>query len=861
MKKRLFISTMVSLCCLALQAQVLPEPAVRFDFKPESLTESQITASKGTAIGTITDGNSVIQTDAEIVSDPIRGNVLKLPNIANEQGTGGDQKEAFRSLKISNPIVEENTPSLIADGDYAISFWVKAAPTGVLNGYPPVMEFEQLPFSKSYALRVNAYWSTGSNKTSLLVHDNNDRKIATTYTSDSHIFAWTHILLQRSDSENNVYMYVNGKYVGKSFYNGKITDLATADKCVLNESLKYLRFNSMAHGGFTYLSDIQIFNAFLNEAQIAELQKASGYEIKTAAYPAETGTVTPSFTTEKDSEASVSAQAGNGYVFSHWINGDTIISREATYNFKATGNQVLTAIFRTPEEIQPALQITGAHYQVQPMRNGSAPFLNRPMQFQNASAALIGQQYTQINAYSTTTNPAPLSELYAKAETDGYIYVLVNDGQEDLKEIINSWATAGQWEKVEHLNNAVLYHTALPTDQYSVYKKAVKAQEWTKIEQTLTFSGALLIAPSLTSVENEIQKDQNSLTVEGIVDDRMLETIQTSLETTTTSLDLTNATLFNTTALSFSANPHLFVFLPTNAPEGTEVTGAIGIKEAAALNPVELDGTYSFEAPQNVTATVSYIRSFTAISGEDSDTETNGWQSLVLPFDATDITAIQNGETIHLTPFQSWDGTQAQDSKRPFWLYKAENGHFTPASSIEANTAYLIAIPNSDSYDAFFNVTGEVTFHGSAITATALSQGDNAPGYTLIPNFAGEKQNVYALSPEGNQWVGAQSISSFHAYATTTNGAAPQFIPIFGEDGIPTSIKNIPADNTQNGNPAITVYTADGGVTIHSLNPGSIAIFSDNGSLLNIRPISEGDNFIALPGGKYIINSNVVLVK
>ncbi|MBP9637626.1 MAG: hypothetical protein KBD97_04640, partial [Bacteroidaceae bacterium] len=265
-----------------------------------------------------------------------------------------------------------------------------------------------------------------------------------------------------------------------------------------------------------------------------------------------------------------------------------------------------------------------------------------------------------------------------------------------------------------------------------------------------------------------------------------------------------------------------------------------------------------FYAPTALTMTVSYVRSFTAASGDN----VSGWQSIVVPFNVTAITATKGGNTITLEPFSTWDGTTESTSSHPFWLYKAkaDGTGYETASFIEANVPYLISIPNDPSYADFYNVSGNVTFTGTALAVTSTTEGTlSGLGYHIVPNFDGSKAGIYALNAAGSQWESGKSVNSFHAYATAMDASAPKFISIFG-DGEVTGIKDILSETTMT-DKTVSAFAAEGGVTIVSKNPGKVAIYTDGGLLLKVVPVGEGSNFVALASGKYIVNATVVIVK
>lgn len=352
---------------------------------------------------------------------------------------------------------------------------------------------------------------------------------------------------------------------------------------------------------------------------------------------------------------------------------------------------------------------------------------------------------------------------------------------------------------------------------------------------------------------NVVETTADQIVLSGDVDAAKITEIEASVGSKT-SLNLTGASAQTDLVIS-NTNPNLVVYNSANSKLSVE--NAILVKDGIA-EAINLNENYSFKVPVAFTAvSASYVRSFTAASGNN----VSGWQSIVVPFNVTAITATKGGNTITLEPFSTWDGTTESTSSHPFWLYKAkaDGTGYETASSIEANVPYLISIPNDpSSYADFYNVSGNVTFTGTALAVTSTTVGA-LPNYSIVPNFDGNKVSVYALNAAGSLWESGKSVNSFYAYATSGNSSAPKFISIFG-DGEVTGIKDILSETTMT-DKTVSAFAAEGGVTIVSKNPGKVAIYTDGGLLLKVVPVGEGSNFVALASGKYIVNATVVIVK
>ncbi|MFA6873217.1 MAG: hypothetical protein WCQ86_04475, partial [Bacteroidaceae bacterium] len=409
------------------------------------------------------------------------------------------------------------------------------------------------------------------------------------------------------------------------------------------------------------------------------------------------------------------------------------------------------------------------------------------------------------------------------ASTGTYLYAGEGSGTPELTEI----GASGTYAVTTQITNGVL---AIG------FKTQSTTANWVSVDNfELTYLGTV---PYVVAVA------EKKASIKGAIDDDAVAQIASALANAT-SADFSKSKA-NSAKTIPNVNPNLIAY---NVPASVTVENAITAGCTKALSE-----NYAFYAPTALTANVSYVRSFTATSGAS----VSGWQSIVLPFNVTAITATQGGNTINLVPFSTWDQTTESTSARPFWLYKAEGTTYVAASSIEANVPYLISIPNDASYADFYNVSGDVTFTGTALAVTSTTVGALA-SYSIVPNFNGNKGSVYALNAAGSQWESGKSVNSFHAYATSNDASSPKFIPIFG-DGETTGIKDVFSETTM-ANKAVTVFSTEAGVTIVSKNPGKVAIYTDGGLLLKVVPVGEGSNFVTLASGKYIINATVVIVK
>lgn len=153
-----------------------------------------------------------------------------------------------------------------------------------------------------------------------------------------------------------------------------------------------------------------------------------------------------------------------------------------------------------------------------------------------------------------------------------------------------------------------------------------------------------------------------------------------------------------------------------------------------------------------------------------------GWETIILPFTVQTIKD-QKGDL--LAPF----GTAGNDKvKKYFWLRQlAVDGTYKDVTTIEANKPYIIAMPNSEEYDAEYNITGRVTFEatnnaGIPISVTPDLTHSPTPGatysmygtYDVIPKAG----RVYPINESGSSFDRSlRDVQPFEAYVMNNDGS------------------------------------------------------------------------------------------
>ena len=289
----------------------------------------------------------------------------------------------------------------------------------------------------------------------------------------------------------------------------------------------------------------------------------------------------------------------------------------------------------------------------------------------------------------------------------------------------------------------------------------------------------------------------------------------------------------------FSANFILYVKRAELAPSGIPIVVVNGVADEVTLK----DG-YVFNCPQEFTAKkISYTHNYKMETGAG---ECAGWETIVLPFEVQTITHATKGE---LTPFALWT---SDSSRKPFWLFSLSDKGFIKASVIEANTPYIISMPNNSSYSSSYNVSGEVTF--SATNAKVSRTGDayldysSYDGAILWPCYSAysRSSNLYALNVtndfftyNGTEKAGSMFISNyravypFEAVFWKSTAEARGINIVFADDGT----------------------TAVEDVLIQADEDRRIVIYSLNGHLVGTVKKQGFDRlWNSLPKGVYIVN-------
>lgn len=230
----------------------------------------------------------------------------------------------------------------------------------------------------------------------------------------------------------------------------------------------------------------------------------------------------------------------------------------------------------------------------------------------------------------------------------------------------------------------------------------------------------------------------------------------------------------------FTSNPNLLIYAQSESlvPANRNNVVINGVAKNVVLTTTET-GNCNFYAPEAFTAeAIQYTRTF---NQQTQIGVSRGWETIALPFTVQIITHEQRGV---IAPF----GNTASNTH--FWLRRLTSNGLQAVPTIEANTAYLISMPNSEEYVAEYNLSGRVTFsaENATVPMTEIVK-DESADYVMTPCFtnAAAKQGIYVLNvgeqrsgyPEGSIFESNyRAVLPFQAYVEHkgSNPAPPYFI-------------------------------------------------------------------------------------
>lgn len=304
------------------------------------------------------------------------------------------------------------------------------------------------------------------------------------------------------------------------------------------------------------------------------------------------------------------------------------------------------------------------------------------------------------------------------------------------------------------------------------------------------------------------------------------------------------------------------------APEGTGCTYEGNVVINGMAEKISLTHGKGFRSPQAFKAKdITYKRNFSMKSGNKINAA--GWEAIVLPFDVQSFSNEKQGE---LAPFNS-----GKKGVKPFWLAQMTTDGFEHTTAMKANKPYIISLPNSESYEDEFNISGEVQFHaedadGVEVKATSYKELARIEGSNriMVPAYETvfKHDTVYAINPAtyeniapGGAFVrNLRDVQPFEAYLISKEAAinAPKLYSIGGIGGEITGIEELPSDALD----GIEIYVRYGVLYIKSDRERTLSIYDTAGHMVRQVEVQEGTTAVTgLGKGIYLLARKKILVQ
>ena len=230
-------------------------------------------------------------------------------------------------------------------------------------------------------------------------------------------------------------------------------------------------------------------------------------------------------------------------------------------------------------------------------------------------------------------------------------------------------------------------------------------------------------------------------------------------------------------------NPNLLVYVSEASKAPAGVQNVIVNGTAAQIVLTDASGNNNFFCPEPFTAqSISYTRNFSQTTEIGIS---RGWETIALPFN---VQSISHGSHGALVPFGGGNGGY------PFWLHQLQDNGLTPVTAMEANTPYLICMPNNTVYPSAYNQAGSVTFASSNVTVPRTEPREAfGANVILMPAFQNQAAgpDIFTLNvgaardsyAEGSVFISNYSdVRPFQAYVHHSNQARGtdeiQYIPL-----------------------------------------------------------------------------------
>jgi hypothetical protein len=225
-------------------------------------------------------------------------------------------------------------------------------------------------------------------------------------------------------------------------------------------------------------------------------------------------------------------------------------------------------------------------------------------------------------------------------------------------------------------------------------------------------------------------------------------------------------------------------------PEGYEAFSNISIDD----NPIEILDVTNLDAnfTPYLTKTakkIVYTKNFTENWNFNGESWVfNRWFTITLPFKPTEITHETKGI---LAPF----GSDVEGAKN-FWLRELTSDGFKNVTEMEANHAYIIAMPTSSDYAEEYRLTGTITFSAENVDLSQMSWEpivSEGPIYSMYPTYekVNKARGVYALNVD--YWIDGYDYGQVFVHSTIDVNPYEAYVKL--NDGGTTMRSLLPVDN------------------------------------------------------------------
>ena len=241
-------------------------------------------------------------------------------------------------------------------------------------------------------------------------------------------------------------------------------------------------------------------------------------------------------------------------------------------------------------------------------------------------------------------------------------------------------------------------------------------------------------------------------------------------------------------------NPNLLVYVNEASLAPENIKNVVVNKVAKNIELVDAaNGNFYCPVPFTAEA-ISYTREF---SQETMIGVSRGWEGIALPFDVQTISHEKQGV---ISPFSR------NDNNKHFWLRRLSSNGLVAADKIEANTPYVISMPNCSEYPAEFNLPGRITFSSVNVTVPVtetrtLALADSTIMMASTMQRLNRSSSYYALNvgeARGQYLEGSvfecdyREVRPFEAYTIHRGETpAPRFVPIKLLNGDTTGIEDV----------------------------------------------------------------------